>query len=185
MSIPAFLTANDPFAVIVGSPYYAVINFSLQNLFVRNRQLPENNTSDEGTSSSQETGSSVAYQNLTSEGNCEPGFSRGVVHYERDYVNTRPVRKSWYNKVQLIRPLTNEWLRNSWGNVDEFGRHVYDSMKRVLHVVLPYDKLRNVTQGESIRNGIRNNSNTYDTIERSPAAVLPFRSECSSSSENN
>jgi hypothetical protein len=47
-----------------------------------------------------------------------------------------------------------EWLRNAWGNVDEFGRHVYDVMQRVRHVFVPYNKLTNLQQGDSAGSGV-------------------------------
>lgn len=172
------------FTLNIGSLYYAVINFSLTNLFLRNRQLPEtNDTSGEVTGSSQEICS--RYQNLTNEGYPVPGLSRGVVDYRRDYMNTRSVQNSWYNKLRLIQPLTNEWLRNSWGDVEEFGRNVYDSMKRARHLFSRYDKLSIVTQGDCMKNEVgKSTVNTYNTIERPPAAILPSRGGDTSTAEN-
>ena len=76
------------------------------------------------------TGTSVEYQNLTSEGYPAPGLSRGVVRYGREYMNTRTARNTWYDIFQLIRPLAVDWLRNTWGNVNEFDRPVYDVLQR-------------------------------------------------------
>lgn len=173
------------FTIHAGIPFYGVLYFSLQNFFARSRQQPEsNNASEEVTGSSQEVASGVTYQNLTGEGNPVPGFSSGIVRYARDYMNTRPVLNSWYNRLRLIRPLAIDWLRNSWGNVDEFGRHVYDAMKRVCHIFVPYDRLDNVTQDDlDSRDGIRRNSNAYNTMERPPTVMLPNQSESSSMTE--
>ena len=167
----------------LGSLYYARLDFSPQ----RSRgpqQLESNNTSGEGASSSQETGTSGEYQNLTSEETPAPGLSRGVVRYGRDYMNTRPARNSWYDRLQLIRPLAMEWLRNAWGNVDEFGRHVYDVVQRVRHVFVPYHKLGNPQQGDSAGSGVGKSNNTYSTMERPAAIILPTESENASTSEN-
>jgi hypothetical protein len=155
----------------LGSLYYASVRFSRQR------------TSEEDARSSQESGTSAEYENLTSEGDPVPGPSRGVVPYQRDYMNTRPVRNSWYDRLQLIRPLAMEWLRNAWGNVDEFGRHVYDVMQRVIHVFVPYDKLGNLQQGDSAGSGVERN-NTYSTLERPAAVLLPTGSENASTTEN-
>ena len=112
---------------------------------------------------------------MLSDGIPVPGHSRGIVsYYEGDYINTR---NSWYDKLRSIRPLAIDWLRNSWGSVDEFGRHVYDAMKRTRHIFVPYDKLRNVGQKALNEKGTRSGSNAYDTMERPPPVILPFRSE--------
>ena len=140
-------------------------------------------TSEEDARPSEESGASAEYGNLTSEGKPVPGLSRGVVRYQRDYVTTRPARNSWYDRLQLIRPLAMEWLRNAWGNVDEFGRHVYDVMQRVRHVFVPYNKLGNLPQGDSVGSGVERN-NTYSTMERPAAVILPTESENASASEN-
>jgi hypothetical protein len=167
----------------LGSLYYARLDFLPQSF--RGPQLLEsNNTSGEDASSSQETGTSGEYQNLTSEEEPVPGLSRGVVRYGRDYMNTRPARNSGYDKLQLIRPLAMEWLRNAWGNVDEFGRHVYDVVQRVRHVFVPYHKLGNLQQGDSAGSGVERINNTYSTVERPAAVILPTESENASTSEN-
>ena len=140
-------------------------------------------TSEEDARSSQESGTSAQYGNMTSDGEPDPGFSRGVVPYQRDYVTTRPARNSWYDRLQLIRPLAMDWLRNAWGNVDEFGRHVYDVMQRVRHVFVPYNKLGNLPQGDSAGSGVERN-NTYSTMERPAAVILPTESENATTSEN-
>ena len=111
-----------------------------------------------------------------------PGYSRGIVPYERDYINTR---NSWYDKLQSIRPLAIDWLRNSWGNVDEFGRHVYDAMIRIQHIFVPYDKLKNVRQTALHQIGTRSSNSAYDTMERPPIAILPSRSKVVSSTTEN
>jgi hypothetical protein len=135
--------------VSLGYPYYARSDF-LQQRPRGLQQLEDNNTSEEVASSSQETGISADYENMTSEGKPAPGFSRGVVRYQRDYMTTRPARNSWYDRLQLIRPLAMEWLRNAWGNVDELGNYVYDVMQRVRHVFVLYNKLGNPPQGDSV-----------------------------------
>ena len=167
----------------LGSLYYARLDFLPQS-FRGPQQLESNNTSGEDASSSQETGTSGEYQNLTSEEEPVPGLSRGVVRYRRDYMNTRPARNSGYDKLQLIRPLAMEWLRNAWGNVDEFGRHVYDVVQRVRHVFVPYHKLGNLQQGDSSGSGVERINNTYSTMERPAAVILPTGSENASTSEN-
>ena len=148
------------------------------------QQLEDNNTSDEIASSSQETDTSSEYGNVTSNGEPAPGLSRGVVRFRRDYMNTGPARNSWYDRLQLIRPLAMEWLRNAWGNVDEFGRHVYDVMQRARHVFVPYNKLSNLQQGDSAGSGVGKSDNSYSTIERPAAVILPTESENASTTEN-
>ena len=157
-------------------PHYAVLNFSSTNLFVRNREQLENNgnSSEEVASSSQETGSSNEYENTLSDGTPVPAQTRGIVPYERDYKNTS---LSWYDKLQRIRPLAIDWLRNTWGNIDEFGRHVYDAMKRIPHIFVPYDKMRNAARDNLNENGATSSSNTYDNMERLPPITLPSRRE--------
>ena len=167
----------------LGSLYYARLDF-LSQLF-RGPQQPEgNNTSGEVASSSQEIGTCAEYGNVTSDGEPAPGLSRGVVCSERNYMNTRPARNSWYDRLQLIRPLAMEWLLNAWGNVDEFGHHVYDVMERVRHVFVPYNKLGNQDHCDSTGSGVRRCNNTYSTMERPAAVLLPTESENASTSEN-
>ena len=127
---------------------------------------------------------SAEYQNQTSEGEPAPGLSRGVVRYRRDYMHTGPARNSWYDRLQLIRPLATEWLRNAWGNVDEFGRHVYDVMQRIRHVFVPYNKLGNLLQGDLVGSGVGRSNNTYSTMKRPAAVILPTESENESTTEN-
>ncbi|CAB4004558.1 coadhesin-like isoform X2 [Paramuricea clavata] len=141
------------------------------------------NTSEEVASLSQETSTSADYGNVASGGEPVPGLSRGIVRYGRDYMNTRPARSSWYDRLQLIRPLAMEWLRNAWGNVDEFGRHVYDVMQRVRHVFVPYNKLSNLLRRDSAGSEVERN-NAYSTLERSAAVILPTESENASTTEN-
>jgi hypothetical protein len=140
-------------------------------------------TSEEDARPSEESGTSADYENLTSEGEPVPSPSCGMVPYPRYYMNTRPVRNSWYDRLQLIRPFAMEWLRNAWGNVDEFGRHVYDVMQRVRQVFVPYNKLGNLQQGDSAGSGVERN-NTYSTLERPAAVILPTESENASTTEN-
>ena len=139
--------------------------------------------SGEVASSSQQTGTNAEYQNLTREGNPIPGLSRGVVCHRRDYMNTRPARNSWYDRLQLIRPIAIAWLRNAWGNVDEFGRHIYDVMQRVQHVFVPYDKLGNLREGDSAESGAERSVKTYDTMVKPTGVILPTRSENVSTTE--
>ncbi|CAB4019964.1 Hypothetical predicted protein [Paramuricea clavata] len=161
-----------------GSLYYARVEF-----FRQRTSEEDARSSEEDARSSEECGTSAEYENLTSEGEPAPGRSRGVVRYPRDYMNTRPARNSWYDRLQLIRPLAMEWLRNAWGNVDEFGRHIYDVMQRVRHVFVPYNKLSNLLRRDSAGSGVERN-NTYSTLERSAAVILPTESENASTTEN-
>ena len=165
-----------------GLPYYALLNFSSQNSRA-SQDLAVNNTSEEVASSSQENGASANYQNLTDEGNPEPGFSRGVALHRRDYINTRPTT-SWYNKLQLIQPLAMEWLRNAWGNVDQSGRHVYDVMQRDEHVNSPYDKLNQTTERDVAESSSPTSSNLYDTLKWPAAVLLPSRCQDASTTED-
>ena len=141
------------------------------------------NTSDEVATSSHESGSTNDYGNMLSDAVPVPGHSRGIVIYERHYINRR---NSWYDKLRSIRPLAIDWLRNSWGNIDEFGRHVYDAMKRIQHIFVSYDKLRNVGPATLNEKRTRRDSNAYDTMERPPPVTLPSRDEVvdSSTTEN-
>jgi hypothetical protein len=166
------------------SSYYARSDILLQHSRGP-QQLEGNITSEEVASLSQETGTSVQYENLTADSDPVPGLSRGVVLYRGDYMNTRPARNSWYDRLQLIRPLAMEWrLRNAWGNVDKFGRHVYDVMQRVRHVPSPYDKLGSITQGYSSGSGMETSGSTYGTMERPAAIILLSGSENASTTEN-
>ena len=166
----------------LGYPYYARLDFLPQR--PRGFQQPKDDkTSHEVPTLPQEPGTSAKYGNVTNEGEPVPGLSRGVVPYPRDYMNGRPTRNSGYDRLQLIRPLAMEWLRNAWGNVDEFGRHVYDVMQRVRHVFVPCDKLGNLPQGDAAGSGVERND-TYSTMERPAAVILPTESENASTSEN-
>ncbi|XP_028416087.1 semaphorin-5A-like [Dendronephthya gigantea] len=110
------------------------------------------------------------YGNLTPDGNPIPHYSRGVVLWRRDYVNTHSSQSSWYDRLQLFPPLAVEWLRNAWGNVDESGNHVYDVLGRhVRNVFVPYDDLCFKTN--TVQEG--NGTELYDTPERSSAVILP------------
>ena len=132
----------------------------------------------------QEDGASAAtYQNLTNERKPIPGLTRGVIVHRRDYVNTRPTA-SWYNRLQLIRPLAIEWLRNTWGNVDQFGRHIYDRMRRVQRVFSPYDKLSKAQQPNSGESEMQTNGNMYDRLERPAPVLLPSRCQGASATED-
>ena len=144
-----------------GSPFYALLNFSSRNSR-GSQDLAVNNTS-EGASTSQENGASANYQNLTAEGNPVPGLSRGVALHRSNYINTRPTA-FWYNKLQLIRPLAMQWLRNAWGNVDQSGRHTYDVMQRDEHVISPYDKLHQTTERDVAESSAPASDNLYDTL---------------------
>ena len=140
------------------------------------RELHENGASHETADSSQETGTRVEYQNLTADGEPIPGRSRGIVSYQNDYMNTRPARNSWYDKLQLISREAIQWLRNPWGNVDESGHHVYDVMERDQHVSAPYDKIT-APQSDSTRREVEQSNDLYDKIDRSPTVVLATRFE--------
>ena len=104
----------------LGSHYYARLGFLPQ----RSRgpqQLEGDNTSGEVARSSQETGTSVEYKNLTSEGEPAPGLSK---------------------------------------------------------------KLGNLSQGDAVGSGVEGSNNTYSTMERPAAVILPIESENSSTTEN-
>lgn len=112
-------------------------------------------------------------------------------------MNTRPSQRSWYDRLHVFRPITVEWLRNAWGNVDVFGNNVYDIMQRYVgQIFVLYDKSGNTVQNESARSGntsrgtlkssaqndsTRNeaegSSRTYDTLKRLQAMALPTGSE--------
>ena len=177
--------------------YYAVFRFSSQHSPDGEQHHGYNDT-EEGASFLQENNTSVKlYENLTTEGNPAPGISRGVVPYRNDYLNTRPSRRSLYDRLQVFRPMAVEWLRNAWGNVDEFGNHVYDVMQHnVRQIFAPYDKLdrtgykdstgsdnlsRNTLESSPLENSTGSKteviSSTYDTLKRFPAVVLPTTGE--------
>ena len=129
--------------------------------------------SDERASTSQEAGTGVVYQNLIADGDPIPGHSRGIVNREGDYVNRGPPRSSWYDRLQLFRPLAIDWLRNAWGNVDEDAHRVYDVMQRVRQIFVPYDKLGNAAQDDLEGRRVETSDSTYDTTERSPVVIVP------------
>ncbi|XP_028399006.1 uncharacterized protein LOC114522508 isoform X2 [Dendronephthya gigantea] len=160
-----------------GVPFYAIVKFSSEQIRGQDQEngelppcvaiVPCNEMA-----STSKTGTSVDYQNLTTDGDPIPGHSRGVVNDEGDYGNTGPSRGSWYDRLQLFRPLAVDWLRNAQGNVDEEGHHVYDVTQRVRQVFIPYEKLGNTAQVDSA--GRRMESDlTYDTPERPPGVILP------------
>ena len=166
----------------LGSPFYALLNFASQNS-PASQDLAVNNTSEEVASRLQGNGASANYQNLTGEGNPVPGFSRGVAPHRSNYINTRSTA-SWYNKLQLIRPLAMAWLRNAWGNVDQSGHHTYDVMQRDQHVISPYDKLHQTTEHDVAESSAPASSNLYNTLERPAAVLLPSRCQYSSTTED-
>ena len=165
----------------LGSPFYALLNFTLQNS-PASQDVTVNNTS-EVASTSQENGASANYQNLTAGGNPVPGLSRGVVPHRSNYINTRSTA-SWYNKLQLIRPLAMDWLRNAWGNVDQSGCNIYDDMQRHEHVNSPYDKSHPTTERDLAESSAPASSNLYNTLERPAAVLLPSRCQDASTTEN-
>ena len=154
---------------------------------IRGQQQPQENDvllpsvalvlSDERASTSQEAGSGFVYQNLTADGDPIPGHSRGVVNGEGDYVNRGPSRSSWYDRLQLFRPLAIDWLRNTWGNVDENGHHAYDVIQRVKQIFVPYDKLGNAARGDSARRRMETSDSAYDTAERPPVVIVQCQGE--------
>ncbi|XP_028417128.1 uncharacterized protein LOC114541404 [Dendronephthya gigantea] len=173
-----------------GIPFYAIVKFSSQQILGQH-QPRENGEllpcislvpSNERASTSQETGTGVFYQNLTTDGDPIPGHSRGVVNHEGDYVNTGLSQSSWYDRLQFLRPLAIGWLRNAWGNVDEDGHHVYDGMQRVRQIFVPYDKLGNTAQEDSAKR-METNYSTYDTPERPPVVIAQCQGKTSSTTE--
>ncbi|XP_028399068.1 mucin-like protein [Dendronephthya gigantea] len=173
--------------------HYAICRFSSQHFPGREQEQSNNNNTEECASSSQRNGTIPNYGNLTSEGKPAPCLSRGIVPYKSDYINTRPSQRSWYDRLQVFRPITVEWLRNAWGNVDVFGNNVYDVMQRYVgRVFVLYDKAGNTGEGQSAgscnppRNTLEKSSQgdsngsekeersqTYDTLKRLPSVVLP------------
>ena len=145
--------------------------------------LHDDNAAKDVSCSSQETGTSERYENLTSDGDPIPALSRGVVSYKRDYMNTRPGRNSRYDRLQLIQPLAMDWLRNAWGNVDQFGRHIYDVMQRIRHVFIPYNKLSYQIPVDSTEREVETDNDSYNTTERSPGVTLPVRLSADSTSK--
>ena len=123
---------------------------------------------------SQKTGSRIVYQNLKTDGNLIPFNSRGVVNHKGDNVYTGPLRSSWYDRLQLFRPLAVDWLINAWGNVDENGHNVYDVMQRVRQSFDSYDKLGNTAQDDSSRKRMETSDSTYDTTERPSGVIVQF-----------
>ena len=166
----------------LGSPFYALLNFASQNSCA-SQDLAVNNTSEEVASRLQENSASEVYQNMTDEGNPVPGFSRGVALHRSNYINTRNTA-TWYNKLQLIRPLAMDWLRNAWGNVDQSGCHTYDVMQRDQHVNSPYDKLHQTTERDLAESSAPASSNLYNTLERPAAVLLPSRRQDASTAED-
>ena len=173
--------------------YYAIFHFSAQHSLGRQ----QHNNPEEGASSSQGNDSTAEYGNLTTEGNPVPGLSRGVVLYQRDYMNTRPSQSSLYDRLQVFGSIAVEWLRNAWGNVDELGHDVYDAMQRgVRQIFVPYDRLgigrqdiaagsvyptcdtpENSVQDDCTQIETETRGSNYDTLERPLAVVLPIRPE--------
>ncbi|XP_028409307.1 SCO-spondin-like [Dendronephthya gigantea] len=155
-----------------GSLYYAFLHFSSRQS--RGTRLLEMNNLSEGARTLQEARSGSEYQNMTSEGDSALN-SRGVVSHRNDYVNTRPSRISWYDKLQSFRPLAVDWLRNAWGDVDSSGRHAYDVMQHnARQVFVPYDKL--AARPESSESGTGTSSQTYSRMERPLEVISPTRS---------
>lgn len=126
----------------------------------------------------EEIGTNARYQNLTTEGNPIPSLSRGIVPHRADYVNAHASRRSWYDRLHIIKPLAIEWLRNAWGNVDEFGRQVYDTLQsHARRIFVPYDKLDNVVREDQAGTSETSNE-SYNRIEmkRSAPVILPIQS---------
>ena len=146
------------------APFYAIVKFSGE------RDSDEQQT--QGIYAPEETGTGVVYQNLTADRNPVSGHSRGVVNHEGDYANTGPLRSSWYDKLQLFRPMALDWLRNAWGNVDEDGHPAYDVMQRVKQNFVPYDKLENTVRDDLARRRLESSDPTYDAPERPPVAIV-------------
>ena len=138
---------------------------------------------EERASTSQEAGTGVVYENLTADGDTIPGHSRGVVNREGDYVNTGPSRSSWYDRLQLFRPLAIDWLQNARGIVDENGYHVYDVMQRVKQIFVPCDKLGNTAQNDLDGRRVEASDSTYDTAERPPVVIVQFQGETAPTTE--
>ena len=116
---------------------------------------------------------------MTTDGAPIPGHSRGVVNHEEDYANTGPSRSLWYDRLTLFRPLAIDWLRNTWGNVKEDGHRIYDVMQRVRRTFVPYDKLGNTAQDDSVGKRMETSYSTYDTPERPPGVIVPYRGKTS------
>jgi hypothetical protein len=121
------------------------------------------------------------YGNVRSEGEPVPGHSRGVVPYQGDYMNTRPARNLWYDRLQLFRRLAIEWLRNTWGNVDEIGMCMTSC--NASDMFLSHTTSW-ATHPKATRPGVEWSNKTYSTLERPAAVILPTESENTSTTEN-
>ena len=163
---------DDFFQICLDFTPYAVLLFN-PDLSQNPRDQIPNQTATVTENPPQNTRSSIDYQNLTNDGEPLPGRCRGVVNNQHGYVNTGTACKSRYTRLQLFRPIVIDWLRNAWGNVDQFGRHVYDIMQRVRREFIPYDKMsneqRNATEvGRNELGAVDNIGNAmYDKFQRS------------------
>ncbi|XP_028418130.1 uncharacterized protein LOC114543270 [Dendronephthya gigantea] len=177
-----------------GCQHYAIFRFSSQNSPDGGQHHQCNDTAEGASFLQGNDTRDKLYENLTIVGNPAPGLSRGVVDHRNYYANTLS-RSSLYGKLQVFRPMAVAWLRNAWGNVDEFGNHIYDVMQcDVRQVFVPYDRLEHAVQNDSAGSCDATSdpgsaqedsseseteaiSSIYNTLERFPAVVLPTRAE--------
>lgn len=130
----------------------------------------------ENASLSGQTGTIVRYENLSVDGIPLLDFSRGAAHVSADYVNAPPSRYSLYERLQLFRSLAAQFFRNTWGSVDEHGRHVYDVLQRnVGQTFVSNDKLGNTDKEDT--GETETSSPANDTFEASSAAMMVAGSE--------
>ena len=127
------------------------------------------------------------YGNLNENGEPLPGVSRGIIPYQQPYLNVPSLNRSpHYSKLQLFSSITLDWLRNTWGEVDELGKHVYNVLSHGMELLLPYDKLKK-TKLDSRRNQLgaidKNGDAVYDKFDRRPAVLMPGDCVPSSSCE--
>ena len=152
--------------------------FDFHDLTVR----PADNT---GTDNSQtgnenlaaETGSSQ-YQNLSGDGAPIPGITRGIISYQPHYSNSQLLMSNErYSKLQVISAIAINWMRNTWGQVDQLGRHVYDILFFWPKSISHYDTSRTVALAKNLssRTNIgaidENGQQVYDHTEQPSVAA--------------
>ena len=117
-----------------------------------------------------------SYANLNEDRQPLPGACRGIILYQKHYVNMTSLNKPYYAQIQLFSSITLDWLRNAWGQVDELGKHVYDALCRGMKLLLPYAKLEKI-KDDSPRNHLgaidENGYAEYDQFDHRPAVLLP------------
>ena len=119
------------------------------------------------------------YGNLNDSGEPLPGLCRGIIPYQRPYVNNDTQIRPRYAKLLLFNSIVLDWLRNTWGKVDQLGQHVYDELFRGRGLRLPYDKVKITVKNPD---GVPRNQDgavdengdaVYDEFGRRPKVILP------------